>query len=480
MNARLRAVTETPPRAILYLRQSVAKEESISLTLQETAARDYCDRMGYTVIGVKSDPGISGRTWKRKAVQEVMAAVEAHEADVIVLWRWSRLSRNRKDWALAADRVDLAGGRIESATEPNDTSTATGRFARGVMVEMAAFESDRIGEIWKEVHANRIARGLPTGRLPWGWRHVGGTIEPHPDQAPAIPRLYDLYLTGGGSRGLAQWLTDHGYLTFYGKREWNHQTVTAILDSPIHCGLVTHHGEVYPGAHEPLVPRETWERYTAMRRIRAAERAARHRYLLSGILTCSTCGDGMWGIANHHAKRSKSSYYAYRCRTVVAAGEHGPASVAAHLIDTAFIEWLHEYGLDHDRPEEAPHRTDAQLEAERLAREVASIDDQVTQLTIQLGAQIIPPRAYEAAVAHHEGRRAALAETLRRLEDSLTIVPADPHATAERLLDVWDITPLEARRASIREIIQSITVHHGAGRHMVIQPRVGSPVSKML
>ena len=126
----LRPVTAAQPRAIIYLRQSVAKDDSISIEMQEIACRDYCDRMGYAVVDVKDDPGISGRLWtKRPKVQLVMDALERGEADVVVLWKWSRLSRSRKDWALAIDRADLAGGRIESATEPIDTATASGRFA---------------------------------------------------------------------------------------------------------------------------------------------------------------------------------------------------------------------------------------------------------------------------------------------------------------------------------------------------------------
>ena len=160
MTAQLRPVPDTPPRAVLYLRQSTYREESISLELQETAGRDHAARQGYVVVDVLADPGISGRTWRRPAVQAAMDMLEGGRADVIVLWRWSRLSRNRKDWALAADRADVAGGRIESATEPNDV-TAAGRFARGVMTEMAAFESERIGEQWREVQASRVARGLP-------------------------------------------------------------------------------------------------------------------------------------------------------------------------------------------------------------------------------------------------------------------------------------------------------------------------------
>lgn len=58
---RLAPVPETPPRAVPYLRQSIAREESISLALQERACRDHCLARGYEVAAIESDPGISGR-----------------------------------------------------------------------------------------------------------------------------------------------------------------------------------------------------------------------------------------------------------------------------------------------------------------------------------------------------------------------------------------------------------------------------------
>ena len=147
---RLHAVPETAPRAVLYLRQSVAREESISLELQEIAGRRYCEQRGYEVVEVLADPGISGRTWARPAVQHAVRMIEARDVDVIVVWKWSRLSRSRRDWAVAVDRVEGAGGRLESSTEPVDTTTSTGRFTRGMLAELAAFESERIGDTWRE------------------------------------------------------------------------------------------------------------------------------------------------------------------------------------------------------------------------------------------------------------------------------------------------------------------------------------------
>lgn len=470
----LRAVPETPPRAVLYLRQSAFKEDSISLDLQETAGRDYCARMGYTVVAVEKDPGISGRTWKRPAVVRTMASIEDHAAEIVVLWRWSRLSRSRKDWALAVDRVEIAGGRIESATEPNDV-TAAGRFARGVMTELSAFESERIGEQWKEVHVNRIGRGLQSGRLPWGWTHENRGAVANPDQAPAIPRLYDLYLAGMGARQLAVWLGENGYKTFYGKSVWTHSTVTAMLDSPFHSGQVSYHGELFAGAHEGLISAETFARYLAMRGERAGERSARHVYLMSGMMRCS-CGGTMFGFSNLKGKRASHDYYGYRCSLAVAGSGHGPSNVSVKKIDPLIFEWLERAGgMADPAPDYAAAAT--KTEAQRFAREIIALDSQMSTLTQHLAQGIVPERAYRSAVEEMEHRRAALSAQLSAVESSIVLAPANPSKIAQELVDQWEWAPLQVKRATLRALVSSIVIDFGTPRQVVITPRGQDPVA---
>lgn len=466
------------PRAVLYLRQSTFREESISLELQETAGRDYCARMGYVVTAVEADPGISGRTWKRPAVQRVMEMVETGAADAIVLWRWSRLSRNRKDWAVAADRVDVAGGTIESATEPNDV-TAAGRFARGVMTELAAFESERIGENWKEVQDRRRKNGLPGGgKVPYGWMYQDGKVVPHPTNGAAIPAMYELYLGGTGARQIGKWLTEHGYLTYNGRVEWNHSSITQTLDSGFHAGYVIHRGELLPGAHEGLISPETWRRYLAVRRSRAKERAVKQRYLLSGILRCASCGGPMYGftIGAKHGHRSSQPYHGYRCKGV-ADPNHGPGTMSSRIIDKLVIEWLQRVANDVEPFAPSPAPSDAKLDAQRLAREVAAIDAQVVTLTEQLGAGIVPQRAYRVTVDSLEEKRAVLAAALRRAEDEIIMVPDDPRGIARNLVDTWDTTTLTAKRQALRDLLIMVKVDCRAPRRVTITPRGMDPVA---
>jgi len=70
--------------------------------------------------------------------------------------------------------LEDAGGVLVSATEDFDTTTATGKFGRGMLLEFSAFESDRAGKTWKEAFDHRVREGLPSlGRDRFGYRREG-------------------------------------------------------------------------------------------------------------------------------------------------------------------------------------------------------------------------------------------------------------------------------------------------------------------
>lgn len=461
MTRNLAPVPDTPPRAVLYLRQSTFREESISLELQETAGRDHCTRHGYQVVDVLADPGVTGRTWKRPAVQQAMAMLEAHEADVIVLWRWSRLSRSRRDWALAADRADVAGGRIESATEPNDV-TAAGRFARGVMTELAAFESERIGEQWKEVQASRVARGLPPGgKLPWGWYWTAtGPAEVDPDKAPVIVELYHRYLAGAGGRPLAAWLDSVGWAPMHGQA-WNHRSVVDLLASPVHAGMLAYRGQVHPGAHTGVVDVATWEAFGRERARRAAGQETRRRYLASGLARCVACGEPLTGFTLIKHPKQRQPWAGYRCRTLGKPPHAGPWSLAAHFVDKAILVWLREVADDVGAIADTARTAGqgARLEAQRLAREVTALDAQLQRLTVQLAADIVPVAAYTAARDEITARRNRVATLLAETEAAVITVPVDPGAVARGLLAEWDELDVAGRRGVLRQLITRVDVN---------------------
>lgn len=448
----LRPVPDTPPRAVLYLRQSVARDDSISIELQEIAGRDYCAQHGYEVIAVEVDEGISGRTWtKRPAVQRVMEMVEAKDADIIVLWKWSRLSRNRKDWAIAADRVDVAGGRIESATEPIDTATASGRFARGVMTEYAAFQSEQIGEQWAEAHRRRFELGLPpSGPIPFGWVAKKDAIEQHPENARIVRELYDMYFAGVGFTKMASTLNARGMKARRGGI-WRAITISACLSSPIHAGLVEYRGELREGAHEGIITQDEWALFQQMRKDRHVPKKPQvSPYLLSSLVVC-WCGLKRAGSTS---RKGEKRYHSYLCP---GPSPHPKKSLITWRADEAVGRWVKTLPKIAADPSET---LTAKVDTEALSREITGIEKRLVKLTEHLLEGLVPRATYEqtrdALTREADRARAQLAEARTAAKLSMSVWLSG----REDLAASWDILDFDARQELVRALIESVTINN--------------------
>lgn len=494
MPTNLRSVPDAPRRGVKYLRQSWLKEETISDAVQRTAADDYGARNNIEWVNV-IDPDFptltsgeiweqhTGRVWhKRKGVVRAMRLVEDHEVDVVVLWKWNRLSRKKLHWAVAEDTIEKLGGAIESATEPSDVTTASGRFGRNVMIDMAEFESDRIGEGWGEAHANRRARGLPaTGGARFGYIHIREIGEPERyvinlDENPIVEWMYQTYLDGGGGEtAIARELNRRGILTTRGHM-WSRNTVKGYMDSGFAAGLIVrkeleedHHPIQRPlsqrvwvgGAHEPIIDRAAWNSYLLARssRHRPAPRVVNPVHPLAGLLKCE-CGAGM---LRHTARQGRPHY---RCGAFRRGLEVPSVNVRE---DYLYAVLLAELAKIADRVDAAevpavgllapPSRVNVKL----AARQVAELDRQMVELTRQLMAKIVPEVAYMQTRDELMAERAQAAERLAIAEQAARSVPSEPVATvARRLLDDWTTLPVKPKQKLLSQVLREVTVVKGS------------------
>lgn len=296
-------------KAIIYTRQSVHREESISHVIQEQACRAYAASKGYEVVRVETDPGISGLNLdRRKALARSIEAVRNKEATVIIVWRWSRLSRARNHQALLLSDVEDAGGRVESALEPTE-ATAAGRFGRDVLLAMAAFESEQKAETWKQAHDNRLKNGLtPQGHARFGYRRVdkhgreyernspdsSARFELDPVTAPLVQEAYAMYNRGIGFKKIAEYWTEQG-TTSLGGAIWAALAVRRTMDNEFYNGKIVYKGKEYDGAHERMVSPGVWNEYKRLRKTRSkvAPQTKASPWAFAGFVVCSRCGYSM-------------------------------------------------------------------------------------------------------------------------------------------------------------------------------------------
>ena len=426
-------------------------DDMISPQIQLDAITRHCEQQGHTIIETLEDIDLSGKLWKRRQIEHAVQRIERGEADVLVVWKLSRLSRDRKDWALAVDRVEGAGGRLESATEPLDTTTSSGRFARGVLAELAAFESERIGESWREAHAQRIKRGLPHhGRPQFGYTYTRERgYEPDPVTAPVLRSLYMDYLAGSSLGDLAVRSGSYG-----GPKAIDGLRYT--LDNGFGAGKIRYRKELYDGAHEPVVTPEEFAAFLRARRKRAgSQRSEAAEFSLSGLAVC-WCGQRMWGNTRQANGRDASRYL---CAVRQADGTYDHTnSVSVRVAEGAVEEWLETVAEEFDaeaargqRPKHRPEGARRVLEGS-LAKAVGRLDT----LTVKYLDGDVSKDVYDRLEA---GIRAEVKALEEHIADELEREAApDMKALVPDLLAHWSVMPAKARREILKRLVRRVEV----------------------
>ncbi|MFD0358417.1 recombinase family protein [Streptomyces sp. NPDC127110] len=353
-----------------YARVSTWREEMISVEIQMRIVEEVAGRRGRYVSEWIVDPDATGRTFKRKVMRAIEIVEDNHRSEREVWsWKFSRFGRNRHGVAVNLARIEAVGGELVSATEEIDPKTAVGRFTRGMLLELAAFESDRAGEQWKEAHDLRRSKGLPaTGGKRFGYvwhpRRVPdgqGGVRLQEERYEVDPRMAELSLEGiqafnsglvGYGKIAMRW-NELGILNTRG-RPWQDQTVRWYYDSGFGAGLlVTHRPDVkcgqpgqcqkpahynhLPGEHEAIWSGEEWDGYQERRQARRTMSPRSHdpAYPLTGLIRCGECGG--YPINDNN----KASCYAYHCGARARhAVEHDTVWIRRSVVEVRVHEWL--------------------------------------------------------------------------------------------------------------------------------------------
>ena len=116
-----------------------------------------------------------------------------------------------------------------------------GRFTRDQMLMLAELESNRIGEVWTEVHDRLTRQGLPHSPGPrFGYTRVREPslhYEIDPVAAEHLRAAYQTILDGGTFRSIGRSWDEAGITNPYG-RPWSEHGVILTMDSGFAAGLL--------------------------------------------------------------------------------------------------------------------------------------------------------------------------------------------------------------------------------------------------
>jgi DNA invertase Pin-like site-specific DNA recombinase len=152
-------------RAVLYLRVSTVDQTTAN---QERELRAIAERMGWEIVKVYKDHGISGAKGREKRPQFDALCRDAtkRQFDIVMAWSVDRLGRSLQD--LVAFLSELHALRIDLFLHQQglDTTTPAGKALFQMMGVFAEFERAMIQERVRAGLRRAVSEGKRLGRPP--------------------------------------------------------------------------------------------------------------------------------------------------------------------------------------------------------------------------------------------------------------------------------------------------------------------------
>ncbi len=220
-------------KVIAYCRVSTVdqQENGISLDAQRSKMEAYASLYGLEIVETIID-GESGKSLNRAGLQQALSMLKAGKADGLLIPKLDRLTRSISNWQTLIDNYfgEKAGKQLFSVSDSIDTRTAAGRLVLNVLITVAQWERETIGERTKEALQHKIRNGQRVGKVRFGFDLAadGATLIPNPTEQQAIETMRNLRKSGHTLRQIAQHLTSR-FPSKEGK-PWDHTTVRQILN----------------------------------------------------------------------------------------------------------------------------------------------------------------------------------------------------------------------------------------------------------
>ncbi|MFD1674954.1 recombinase family protein [Alicyclobacillus fodiniaquatilis] len=341
-------------RAAIYVRVSTDHaEQKLSPENQIATCQEYAADLGLEVIDptlIYNDAGISGTEMlNRPEVQRLVADARLGRFDAVLFTAISRFARDLSDALALKKRLETVYGiRIISVEEGYDTAIE-GRNSEMVFTVhamLAAHKSEEMSKAIRRGLRQSAKKGRHIGNVtPYGYlKGPDKHLIPNPETQGIVSDIYDMYLSGLGSRSIATKLNQRGIPAARGGT-WQNSTINAILRNPVYKGSIVaskwrndvditlsrimdrkikrwqtrdeDDWVMVDDAHPPIIDKERWEAVQAMLSTKERHKAMKRTTgnMLAGLMRCAECGGAMC-VRSGKANRNGQPYKYVACLAV--------------------------------------------------------------------------------------------------------------------------------------------------------------------
>lgn len=499
--------------------------ESNSIVNQKRYLEEYAQAQGFKNIRHFTDDGYSGTNFKRPGFQEMIAAIEAGEIDVVCVKDLSRFGRDYLKVGFYTEIMFPEKGVLFIAIN-NSVDSANpmeNDFTPFLNIMNEWYAKDTSNKI-RAIFRSRMQDGKRcSGAIPYGYKRDPedkNHLLIDEEAAKVVRRIYQMVIDGMGSQAIANQLTadnvlipsayleqsEHGESrnhSYHDPCRWNCTAVSYILDKQEYMGH-TVLGKticenfktkkrrkarpdeliIFENTHEPIIDAETWHLVQKLRR-RTRRKLANGSYShrLSGLVYCADCGKRLSYSSPQSQHRPDGKTYdadsSFRCPTYKSMyGEctmhYIKSSTLDKLVDEA-VRKIARYILRNEQAfleqvrvltsaDQKQTQSEDKKELVNIKKRIAELDNYIKRLYEGNASGKIPDRQFEKLMAQYDSEQQELEERVKEIEASIHEIQQESENGQQfvRLVQKYrDLTEID--QTALNEFIDKVVVHEATG-----------------
>lgn len=507
---------ENEYRAALYCRLSSDDAylgESGSIQTQRALLTQYCKENSIPVYDVYVDDGFSGTNFERPDFKRMLADLENHKANLVIVKDLSRFGREYAQMGMYIEN-DFEDWNIRfiSIGENIDTLNGTDGILMPITNVINSQYAKECSLKTKQAHRALAKEGKFIGsRAPFGYmkdpndRHHLIIDE---EAAAVVQDIFRMFCDGIGYVRMTKILREKKVLNpqaYFNKNnpdyyksdywrqdfDWHATSIRAILNNPVYLGQTTFGRTKVKGrakkkkvavdesewivvenTHEPLVDKEAWDLVHDIMKNRRRETKRGEIQMFAGLVKCADCGSALnvsynskkqkftgfscWVYKNYGKERCTSHAIGYQTLYNIVLEDIRRQAECVADSKEQYIELL-ENRMD-EKAEQDIKKTKSELK--KIEKRLAQIDKVLNKLYEDRALEKITEERYLSMSSNYESEYSELKENQTILKERITQTETAEY-NAKIFTDLIEkyinITELNAR--ILNELIEKIVVH---------------------
>ena len=361
----------------LYRVSTKGQVDKDDIPMQRQACREFAERQnGWVIKKEFMEKGVSGfkvSAENRDAIQELKAAAERKEFDVLLIFMFDRLGRKQDETPFIVEWFNEMGVEVWSTKEGQQRFESEADYLINYMLYWQAGNeskktSTRVSTRMRQLTEQGIYTG---GTTPFGYKLVKSgqvnkkgkelmTLEVEPKEAKIVQTIFEKTVSeGAGTFKLAQYVNERQIRTHKGCK-FQAVTIKRILQNPLYCGFIVKGEAISPRLENlQIIEDETFNRAQEILEARSTmaekkediARFTKASSMLSGTLYCAHCGMKLnaTSYVDHYTTKDGVRHETPRRFRYICSGRamkrnecEGQSAYVAHKVDSQVIDFMRE------------------------------------------------------------------------------------------------------------------------------------------